>query len=57
MTIEPNTKSMFMVPLVRMELLSIGRRRMSAEELQPRPRPSQGARRQEEDQNPVIGFF
>jgi hypothetical protein len=56
MTIEPNTKSMFMVPLVMLELLSIGRRRMSAEELQPRPRPSQGARRQEEEQNPVIGF-
>jgi hypothetical protein len=56
MTIEPNTKSVFMVPLIGMELLTIGRRRMSAEELQPRPCPSQGARRQEEEQNPVIGF-
>jgi hypothetical protein len=53
MTIEPNTKSVFMVPLVRMELLTIGRRRMSAEELQPRPHPYQETR---EEQNPVIGF-
>jgi hypothetical protein len=49
MTIEPNTKSVFMVPLVRMELLTIGRRRMSAEELQPRPHPYQGTRRQEKN--------
>jgi hypothetical protein len=35
MTIDPNTKSVLMVPLVRMELLTIGRRRMSAEELPP----------------------